>query len=721
MASLLEAERPNIRIEIENDAVNSEQMEVDEDRLLEENEEGEIIDDENIDSVNIRSNLQISIQTKPDIVDKLNTKTIFTTGINIFDKQEQEKLQERARRFALKPDEIKTFTEADLAELYESLGINSKNECENRFDAVHMIGITGMTAEDILEYFAKYAPLAIEWIDKDSCNVLWLENITAARAMFYTSKAVNGMPAREPVDTFAKEFLDDVEEEETGESILVKKQKGDELTITDILPHKVNIEGGVDISQIAIRIPPGYWRLGEPHPKSKCILMRYSLQTDMKPYRTEDLARYYKNLGMERKPRQGKGIFERNRNLTQEKNPWGSLAKNWNNDTQREPERDHDTPPVEIKNPRLLVRLGKKKVSPAEDEVEPVEEIEAGEVVSEKITKLPRMRMYADEEEEKQRRIRLLRSLKQSDDLLKENQPRVRDLRSMLNMSDIIKRIPPKEIIDLDAPADRNTRLRHNAKRMVVTVKRNLDEERNIREEENTRDMSIRHGREDARRMISAAKEKGHRSPVVYGRRSPDRPKLERRDVSRSPIRKDDSIRRYTSPARRRSPNRSGDHQNRSSRAAMYSVRSPRRNSSSYWRRSPRRSAYPARIGTLHSDRISDQHRRHYDDDYYRSDKPRSKVAVVIKKRKRPTVRSVVLPRVRRASASEESESESSESDSSESSESSSSSESESESSESDSESGSESESESSESDSDRRKKIYIKQENRKDRKRHRR
>nr|CAH7724346.1 unnamed protein product [Callosobruchus chinensis] len=649
MAALLEAERPNIRIEIENDVEDGEKMEVDEDQLLEENEEGEIVEDENVE---VRKNLQISIQTQPFTVEKLNpkAKSVFTTGINIFDKEEQKKLQERARRFALKPEEIKSFTEADLAELYESLGVNSKTEMENKFDTVHMIGIAGMSAEDILEYFAKYAPLSIEWIDQNSCNVVWLENITAARAMFYTSKAVNGMPAREAVDTFAKEFLDDVEEAESGESILVKKQKSNELDITDILPHKVNIEGGVDMSQITISIPPGYWRLGEPHPKSKCLLMRYSLRTDMKPYKTEDLAWYYKKLGVERKRHENKGIFERNRNLTQDKNPWGSLARNWDNDMYCEPEPEKDTPKITIKNPHLLVRLGKKKSSLSED-VLPVEEIDGGEEVedfSEKTLKLPRMRMYADEEEERQRRKRLLRTLKkQSDEILKENQPRITDLRSMLNMSDIVKRIPPKEIIDLDPPetVDLNTRVRHNAERMVVTVKRDLNEERNI-EDWNKKVSSLKHGREDARKVISLLKYTRRRSPIVYDRRSPSSPRNDRRDVSRSPIRKDDFMRRYTSSGRRSPQNtdRSSYHQNRSSRTAMYSSnRSQRTNSSSYWIRSPRRSAYLSRKGTLHSDRISSQRSQRHDDDgdeYYGGiEKPRSKVAVVIKKRKVPTVR----------------------------------------------------------------------------------
>ncbi|KAG5872703.1 hypothetical protein JTB14_008797 [Gonioctena quinquepunctata] len=94
--------RPNIRIEIQN-----EKMDVDES----ENEEGEIVEDD------VQDNAK---KVASENIIQPVSRSIFTTGINIFDEEAQRKLKERARRFALKPEEIHTFTDADLEELYEA-------------------------------------------------------------------------------------------------------------------------------------------------------------------------------------------------------------------------------------------------------------------------------------------------------------------------------------------------------------------------------------------------------------------------------------------------------------------------------------------------------------------------------------------------------------------------------------------------------------------------
>lgn len=405
---------------------------------------------------------------------------MFTTGINIFDKQEQQKLQERAKRFALKPEEIHNFTDADLFELHESLGITS-NDVNLRFEAVHVLGITGMSVDDLLEYFANYAPSDIEWIDNNSCNVTWVEKISAARAIFYNSKAVKGMPAREPVDTFAREFLDDVEDEPTGKSILLKNREV-ELKLDDILTQsKPVLKNAVDISEIKIVIPPGYWRLGKDHPNAKCLLLRFAQRTDKKPYKIENLGRYYKKLGSkvsisENKKKELRGIFERNRDLNQEKNPWGPIAKNWDEDAKfREPEREPD-PILETVSTSLQIRLGKKKdfesqidsLSQGENDIEaPLE--------SRPKVRIPRMRMYADEEEEKLRRRKLLQTLRhQTERFTKQPKLETTDLRNVLCLSNKV----PEEIIEIDSGSDEvdlGSRLKSRTKQMVFTVERNLE------------------------------------------------------------------------------------------------------------------------------------------------------------------------------------------------------------------------------------------------------
>ncbi|KAG5872704.1 hypothetical protein JTB14_008798 [Gonioctena quinquepunctata] len=499
----------------------------------------------------------------------------------------------------------------------------------------HLLGIGRLIEEDILEYFAKYAPVGIEWIDEESCNVTWAENITAARALFYSSKAVKGMPAREPVDTFPKEFLDDVDEPErgTGQSILLKNRKV-ELEIEDtLLSHKVNLKNAVDIEEIKIPIPPGYWRLGEKHPKAKCILLRFSLKTDQKPYRSESLGKYYKKLSSkniisDKKKQEIRGIFERNKDMNQDKNPWGSLAKNWDQDAKfREREPNHiDAPKVEIKNPSLLVRLGKKKNS-SESENNEVEVVEQDEEVPPKPNKLgfPRMRMYADEEEEKLRRKKMLQTIKKQTEKISRDDGRERDLRNVLSVTNYAE---PVEVIDL-VGEDLGSKLKNRSKQMVFTVERDFSDYNSHDRKENVRS--------DIRSYLE---ERRIRSPLRRRRPSPSRRSLERR---RSPeYRTRSPLRRYTSPARRYSRER---------------MRSPL-----HRRRSPGR--------TLHSDRMYDSRKRarsEYSEDEKYSHKPKSKVAVVVKTQKKPAVASTIWSRVQRHSesaSSSESESESESSDS---------------------------------------------------------
>lgn len=405
---------------------------------------------------------------------------MFTTGINIFDKEEQQKLQERARRFALKPEEIHNFTDADLCELYESLGITPDNEATVRFEAVHVHGTNGMSVEDLLEYFANYAPAEIEWVDNNSFNVTWVEKISAARAIFYNSKAVKGMPAREPVDTFAKEFLDDVEEEATGKSILLKNRQV-ELKIDDILlQNKPILKNAVDISEIKVAIPPGYWRLGKNHFSDKCLLLKFALKTDKKPYKVENLGKYYKKLGTkmlisENKKKELRGIFERNKELNNEKNPWGRIAKNWDKDVKfREPEREPELV-IETVSTSLQERLGRKKSQETENDlvIEELDEADNGKGTKQK-GRIPRMRMYADEEEEKLRRKKLLKTLKHHTERLTQKPLETTDLRNVLRLSNKV----PEEIIEIDSGSDETdlgSRLKSRTKQMVFTVERDVE------------------------------------------------------------------------------------------------------------------------------------------------------------------------------------------------------------------------------------------------------
>lgn len=556
----------------------------------------------------------------------ISKKAIFTTGINIFDKNEQIKLQERAKRFALRPEEIHSFTDQDFQELRESLGVNPSNESEFKFETVHVLGLDEMSAEDIVEYFSNYAPEGIEWIDNGSCNVVWLDSLSAARALHYKSRVVRGMPAREPKTTFPEEFLDSVQEpeEESGKSILIKN-KTREIELCNeigeiILPKKKNYpENSVDISEITIPIPPGYWRLGNPHPKSKCLLLRFGKTSDRLPFRSEKCNKYFKKLTSqgyrsvisESKKKELRSIFERNKELNENKNPWELLAKDWDKDSkyrEREPvfytnQEDDEVQIVEVKNPKLKARLGSKRKHESEGDKSDSESLEERLVSEKKTTKVPRMKMYADEEEENQKRRKILMSIRKQTEEIDQRESQV-DLRNVLGPASryLAKSPVPKE----DTQIDLSTRLKNRTKKMTFAVESEPDY---------YAERASRLALPDARRDII------------------ERMKYRDPDVTRSIFivpKKD--VRERLSPER------------------------PTIREKAHRRRSSRRSP----VMTLHSDRIpssksTHSRRRRSHTPEKRREKTKSKITIPQK----PTVASTIWSKVSKPSASEDSSSDS--------------------------------------------------------------
>lgn len=387
------------------------------------------------------------------------------------------KLQERAKRFALKPEEIRNFTDDNLRELHASLGITTQNEKNVRFEAIHMRGTEEMSTEDVLDYFARYGPFGIEWIDDSCCNVVWNDQVSTARALHFISKPINNLPIRGPCDPFVKDLESEVEKEEAGKSVLLRNPNREvELTDDDneiVGGNKENkFEGAVDVAEISCPIPPGYWRLGNSHPKSKNILLRFAYKTDKKPYKAERFSEYYKKYGnpnygglkgiiTDGRKQQFKGIFDRNREIQDNgKNPWGGLAENWDNDTHREIEYENplaipDNKP-ELKKSGLLERLGFKRAHDPEKDEEPEKE--------RKKVKIPRMKMYADEEEQKIKRKKQLMAIKSTKPVTQE-----RDLRNILGVSGVRRRLKPAAEVDsIDLGTKLKNRVRNTERTAMI-------------------------------------------------------------------------------------------------------------------------------------------------------------------------------------------------------------------------------------------------------------
>ncbi|GLV32315.1 hypothetical protein CBL_00974 [Carabus blaptoides fortunei] len=406
--------------------------------------EGEVEDDEigeskeNDDEMTGETKNKISFPRNVARAEKQWTQTDggFATGVDIFAKDEQEKLHNRAQRFGLDPNECTGMSDQQLLDLHDSLGITAEDELTTRFEAIHMYGTRDMSTQDVFEYFGKYGPASIEWINDESCNVVWLDRVSAARAFHGLSSAMAGMPVTGKCDPFK------AEEDANGDGrsiLLVTKSREVELydesdgkPMEDDEENKENsaVKDLVHVSELDIPVPPGYWRLGMSHCKSKYLLFRFAKRTDRKPYKAERFSQYYKKYG---NPNYGgiKGLISHSKKLrmkgvhvestecasetVKSGDPWGSLAKNWNAGVR---ERAPEVPATHSKPSKsILDRLGsankraRVESAAAEDDGEEKDEMMA------KKSKVPRMRMYADEEEARVEKVKQLKKIRQLENI----------------------------------------------------------------------------------------------------------------------------------------------------------------------------------------------------------------------------------------------------------------------------------------------------------------
>ncbi|XP_006899814.1 PREDICTED: uncharacterized protein C17orf85 homolog [Elephantulus edwardii] len=106
----------------------------------------------------------------------------FITGIDVTSKEAIEKKEQRAKRFHFR-------SEVNLAQRNVTLDRDMMKKAipKVRLETIYICGVDEMSTQDIFSYFKEYPPAHIEWLDDTSCNVVWLDEMTAARALINMS------------------------------------------------------------------------------------------------------------------------------------------------------------------------------------------------------------------------------------------------------------------------------------------------------------------------------------------------------------------------------------------------------------------------------------------------------------------------------------------------------------------------------------------------------
>ncbi|RZF35510.1 hypothetical protein LSTR_LSTR010201 [Laodelphax striatellus] len=258
----------------------------------------------------------------------------FVTGVDIFSPEEQEKLTKRAQRFGLDPSQVKPLTQKKLKQLYKSMGVKEGDE-NIRFDTLHIKGTEEMNSQDVFNYFKDYAPASIEWLSTSSCNVMWLDEISAARALLGLSKRIKNLQGGLPKSS--NRSINGSDSDEAMEEAIQKRNGGDIAS--------EDSDGAVSINDVVTEIPPGLWRKGVSHPLSECILLRFATRQDRRinnaaRLNNHDFAGYVGLISESRKRRLQESIggvvfydtgdeVYRKPTPDDTSNPWSSIAYSW--------------------------------------------------------------------------------------------------------------------------------------------------------------------------------------------------------------------------------------------------------------------------------------------------------------------------------------------------------------------------------------------------------
>ncbi|XP_068970064.1 nuclear cap-binding protein subunit 3-like [Bombus flavifrons] len=370
----------------------------------------------------------------------------FMTGIDIFSKEEKLKMEERAKRFGL-TDKIKNNLLNPEQDLYSSMGIveDSENTKNIRLNVIHMRGTEEMSTKDVFKYFEDYAPASIEWINDVSCNVVWLDNLSAARAILGLSKRIIGLEKQQTIKSL--DSNPDEENNVTNDNSIIEMDEDNEISNAT----KETEEDYISIKDINCPLPPGLWRKGIDYPKSKAIFLRFATRADKKQPNAEKMSEYYKKYGnpnfggikgilTESRKRMYKQIRQNKRRFKEEpqddvkdrrcvKNPWGALSESWGLNDAIESEFGTRNEPKD-QGRSVKERLGVKYPSKETTHTEEQRSNSSSDSEDEwcKRSKVLRMRMHADDEEEKihKRRAKLRQTML-------NNLTRGNDLRSRLS------------------------------------------------------------------------------------------------------------------------------------------------------------------------------------------------------------------------------------------------------------------------------------------------
>ncbi|XP_050533475.1 nuclear cap-binding protein subunit 3-like [Daktulosphaira vitifoliae] len=288
-----------------------------------------------------------------------------------------------------------SITDKQIQYVLNSLGMN-KNNKDIQLNALYLHGVMGMTTKDVIDYFGEYDAKFLEWISNTECNVVWLDDRMPTKVLLELTRPIRELK-------HLSTAIDDIE----------VNQEGIINTIDDNMEQDDVLMSEDYVSCVGITLPPGIWRKAiKSHPKTKCILMRFSTKYDKQDAKNKNItvddgdyklftqdSRKRKFVPVINHPDIGDEMLKGDVRWKLAKEPgittWTAVAKTWSQydnamDAKYKPKVRTPSPPPPTSSSGAA--------SEDEDDFSEARYRES---------KIPRMRMYADDEAQNPMRKRV--------------------------------------------------------------------------------------------------------------------------------------------------------------------------------------------------------------------------------------------------------------------------------------------------------------------------
>ncbi|XP_040194283.1 nuclear cap-binding protein subunit 3 isoform X2 [Rana temporaria] len=222
-----------------------------------------------------------------------NKAGTFITGIDVTSKEAIEKKEQRAKRFHFR---------AEVSDNQRNVVLDRdmmrKALPKLRLETLHVVGVDDLSTEDIFTFFKQYPPGYIEWLDDTSCNVVWLDEVTAARALLnLTTMPVDTKDKKDEESTSTKSKADrfnDSSGDETEEGEVDEDNPSD----AEKEPNKITLNTMDTLSEAEQEsLMRNDLRPAMKLFKENQLQMRYAYKDDKKELGASRKSQYYMKYG----------------------------------------------------------------------------------------------------------------------------------------------------------------------------------------------------------------------------------------------------------------------------------------------------------------------------------------------------------------------------------------------------------------------------------------